>query len=126
MVRRALLRALSAVGVSALVGAGCLSPTLPIPPPDPPDSMHATAAGHWQVAGDCTPGARVTVLDARTGRGAVVEDLTRAGRYVVDLEAEACDPAWVMQEVDEERSGQTGFVIGARSRNAPVDAGACP
>ena len=128
MVRRALLGVLFAVGLAALVGGGCLSPTLPIPPPDVPDSLHETSAGHWQVAGDCTPGARVTVLDVRTGRGAVVEDLTRAGRYVVELEAQACDLAWVMQEVDEEQSGQTGFRIGERSRDGTgdADAGTCP
>ena len=125
MSRRSTVRLLCLIGVVSIVGGGCLSPTLPIPPPDPPDSMHPTTTGHWQIAGDCAPGARITVLDERTGRGAVVEDLTRTGRYVVDIEAEACDPAWVMQEVAEERSGQTGFVIGTRARDGSADAGAC-
>jgi hypothetical protein len=126
MVRRALLRVLVAAGVLSLAASACLSPTLPIPPPDVPDSIHETSAGVWQVAGDCTPGARVTVMNARTGRGAAVEDLGRVGRYVVELEAEACDPAWVEQVVDEQPSGQTGFVVGEHARDGSVDAGSCP
>lgn len=125
MVRRTLLRVLTLVGAAALLGGGCLSPTLPIPPPDPPDSMHATAAGLWQIAGDCSPGALVTVLNERTGRGAVVEDKAQTGRYVLEIAAEMCDPAWVMQEVDQERSGQTGFVIGPRDRTGAGDGGVC-
>lgn len=125
MVRRALLRVLVAAGALALAAGACLSPTLPIPPPDAPDTIHQTSAGVWQVAGDCTPGARVTVMNVRTGRGAVVEDVTRVGRYVVDLEAEACDPAWVEQVVDEQSSGQTGFVVGERARDGSADAGSC-
>jgi hypothetical protein len=126
MRRRALLRILAVLGLAALAGAGCLSPTLPIPPPEPPDTMRPAATpGHWQIAGDCSPGALVTVLDERTGRGAVVQDLAHTGRYLVDVEAEACDAAWVMQEVDGQPSGQTGFVIGERTPNGAADAGAC-
>jgi hypothetical protein len=126
MARPSLPRIAIAIALGALASIGCLSPTLPVPPPDVPDSIHETAAGHWRIAGDCTPGARVTVLDVRTGRGAVVEDLTRTGRYVVEIEAAPCDTAWVAQEVDEQQSGQTGFVIRDHASDGTSDAGACP
>jgi hypothetical protein len=106
--------------------AGCLSPTLPLPPPEQPSIITAgVAAGTWDVRGDCTPGARVTVFNEKTGRGVVVEDRSGVGRYQVTLEGAECDLAWVEEEVDQELSAPTGFVLAKHLPGDPTDNPAC-
>lgn len=125
MRRRAALRLL-ALGLSGLVAASCLAPTLPLPPPEAPDLVAQAKEDPaiWVVAGTCTPGATVTVFNERSGVGVVTEDRAGTGRYRVRLEAERCDPAWVMQEVGGETSGRTLFVIQERAAGDPTG-GAC-
>ena len=61
--RRLLALALWAAGLAA-----CLSPTLPLPPPEEPTSISASAVeGYWDVRGQCTPGAVVLVKNVATG-----------------------------------------------------------
>jgi hypothetical protein len=108
--------------------AGCLSPTLPLPPPDKPDSVSpvADATGVWTISGDCIAGALVTVFNERTGEGAVVEDRDHDGRYEAQITAELCDVAWVSQQiVEEEESSRTTFVIQELTPSGPKDPNAC-
>lgn len=115
-----------AFAVAALLG-GCLSPTLPLPPPEPPDQISPQAAtpGMWTIEGTCTAGALVTVFDEKTGVGVIVEDRDGDGRYQVELEASACDLAWVAQQVDTEESSRTSFVIQELTPSGPKDPNAC-
>lgn len=108
----------------ALVASACLSPTIPLPPPEQPDSLHQGTKGVWTISGTCQPGAIVTVFDNTTGQGVVVEDRGRAGRYTVDLEASKCDAAWVTQELNAETSPETPFTIDERKPGDPTG-GAC-
>jgi hypothetical protein len=129
--RAGALRAFFCVAVAALaalVGSACLSPTLPLPPPDAPTSIHPSATGEniWAVTGDCDPGAIVTVFNEVTGKGAVVEDRDMTGTYTVLIEASLCDLAWVKQETGLDTSSRTTFVIEDVSSALPTDPSACP
>lgn len=90
MLPRALLPALT-VAVVTVASAGCLSPTLPLPPPEISSISQASTAGSWIISGDCTAGAIVVVLDTNTGEGVVFEDLHSTGFFTVTIEGSACD-----------------------------------
>ncbi len=79
MRRRALLP-LAALAVFAIFVASCLSPTLPLPPPQV-ETVATTSDGQWQVSGSCLPGALITVFNTKTAHGVVVEDTANAGFY---------------------------------------------
>lgn len=103
------------LGLIALVGAlatpSCLSPTLPLPPPDVESVTQSLEPGVWQISGTCTPGALVTVLNDATGEGAVYEDRTESGKWFVQLTADQCDPAWATQELGNQGSGRAEIIV---------------
>ncbi|HVY49625.1 MAG TPA: hypothetical protein VHB21_27215 [Minicystis sp.] len=115
------LVALALLGLTALA-AGCLSPTLPLPPPEEPDEIRQSTPGNWVVAGTCSPGAIVTVFDNRTGMGVVVEDKARSGRYAVSLPAHRCDTGFITQEVGGEVSAETSFQVMEIQEGSPTGA----
>jgi hypothetical protein len=129
MGRRAALRLFALLAPTALAVAACLSPTLPLPPPDVPDTIRPAQGreGVWQVSGACTPGARVTVIDEATGLGAVFEDRRETGRYAVELEGARCDVATVEQDLDDDESASaaTRFVLQETTKGVPDDPSAC-
>lgn len=98
--------------VLAVVFAGCLAPTLPVPPPDV-DEITAPAAGSdlWHVTGTCIPGAFVFVFNDTLGEGALFEDRDFTGKFGVDLKGEACDAIWVEQEESGERGQRENHVL---------------
>src|SRR5689334_1966561 len=100
MPRRPLL-SLAFAAACALLGASCLSPTLPLPPPDV-SSVQQSAPGTWTVTGTCKPGAVVSVFDENRGKGVLVEDRENTGTFVVELPADLCDFAWVSQTLGNE------------------------
>ena len=114
-------------GLAACGMVACLSPTLPLPPPEEPDSMQPSADDPevWIVSGSCQPGALVTVFNEDTGKGAVAEDTDRTGRYAVELRATRCDLAWVSQVLGEDASGRTSFVVQEASGSVAEDSDAC-
>ena len=101
---------------SALLVASCLSPTLPLPPPDV-ESIQQTGATQWTISGPCLPGAIVSVFNDTRNKGVLVEDTTRLGKFVVILDADECDVGWVSQVVGAETSAQAPFVVEAQSLN---------
>jgi hypothetical protein len=123
MRRRDVLRGLALLGFGVL--CGCLSPTLPLPPPDEPGVVTSLGDGTWEIEGDCMPGAIVAVVNDRTGEGAIEEDRDRDGRYSVVLPADPCDLAWITQSVGGEESARTKFVVQERTPTGPVDPNAC-
>lgn len=117
---------LLATGAAACaLGGACVSPTLPLPPPETPGTIQAAGDGLWRISGFCSPGALVTVLNEDTGAGVVVEDREGDGRYAVELEAEECDLASVSQANEEGLSGDTTFVIFETSVAEPGDPSIC-
>jgi hypothetical protein len=114
------LSTLAALAVLATT-ASCLSPTLPLPPPEQPDTISESSAGLWQISGTCIAGAVVTVFDSVTHRGIVVQDVAQVGSYHVALPGQACDYVWVMQETDgDDVSSETGFVLQTTVNGEPV------
>lgn len=109
----------------ALFASSCLSPTLPLPPPDVETSSAAPDGKHWVISGTCTPGALVTVLNDVTGMGAVYEDRSETGKWFVEIEAEQCDKAWASQQHGSDDSGRTGFIIDTITPENPDGSGTC-
>jgi len=111
--------------VGALAGASCLSPTLPLPPPDVETVSQSSERGQWSVSGTCAPGALVIVFNDETGQGAVYEDRTLSGKWYVHLEAEQCDRAWASQERGTDSSTRTPFTVDEITVDAPNGSGTC-
>lgn len=108
--RRRHLLTFAFAAASALLGASCLSPTLPLPPPDV-ESIQQAGPRQWTIAGSCIPGAVVSIFNDTQKRGLLVEDTEELGRFVVQLDADACDVGWVSQVHKTETSGQIAFVV---------------
>ena len=114
--RRRQLLPLALGAAFALLGASCLSPTLPLPPPDI-ESVQSTDQRQWTIAGSCRPGAVVSVFNVTQNQGVLVEDLDFTGQFVVTLDATLCDSAWVSQVSRTEASAEAPFVIEPQSLN---------
>ena len=112
--------------VVLLALAGCVSPTLPLPPPAEPDDMQPSAdEGVWEITGGCTPGSIVTVFNTANGLGSVDECRGNESRYFVALQGTRCDVAWVVEQIGDDRSPETRFVLQETSEGRPVDPNAC-
>lgn len=119
-------RSFSLAAVSFLVLTGCVSPTLPLPPPDAPLSLSVdVTTNEWTITGNCLQGALVTVFNEATGQGSVVEDRDLDGKYEIRLQATRCDLAWVQQTIGQDASAPTTFVIDETVNGIPVDPQAC-
>lgn len=111
MTRRTLLAGLLGM---ALLGSpwSCVSPTLPLPPPDEPSHIAETGTdGLWDVRGTCTVGAIVLIKNDRTGQIVGYEDEQLHGRYQLELPAERCDPAQVFELIDDALTEGTTFWV---------------
>ena len=126
MRRRSFFAVLVLAAAVSLASSSCLSPTLPLPPPEQPTTITAGATpGTWEVFGNCNPGALVTVFNEKAGHGVVVEDRTLSGVYHVTIEATECDLAWVKEELGNDETTRTSFVLAARKSGDPTDNPAC-
>lgn len=122
--RRRHLLTFALAAASALLGASCLSPTLPLPPPDV-ESIQQASVTQWTISGSCLPGAVVSVFNETQKQGVLIEDTAQLGKFVVTLKANECDVGWVSQLVGTETSGQAGFVVEAISSNDSGASSAC-
>jgi hypothetical protein len=102
---------LSALLGLALLAPACLSPTLPLPPPEEPDSVELADDGVWHVRGSCTSGALVLVQNLATGAIDGIEDKDADGRYFLRVPGELCDPAEVFEVIDNDTSDRTPFLL---------------
>ena len=108
----------------ALLGASCLSPTLPLPPPDV-ESIQDAGRQEWTIAGSCTPGAVVSIFNETQNQGVLVEDLDLSGRFVVTLTADLCDRGWVSEVSGTEASAKARFVVEPQSPNDTSASSVC-
>jgi hypothetical protein len=106
--------------VWAITLASCLSPTLPLPPPDAPQTISVgIEPGTWRVQGQCTAGA--VVLVKVNGLIAGIEDTNHDGRYSLTIKAEACDEAEVWELFVDTTSKSTGFIVQPTQAGAATD-----
>ena len=100
------------VGALLWTLAACLSPTLPLPPPEEPAHIsQSLQTGEWEVRGRCTPGALVLVKNVDTGEVVGLEDRNEDGQYLIRIAADACASGEVNELLDDELSDTTGFVF---------------
>ena len=97
--RRSLTLAL--VGLLALAQGGCASPTLPLPPPEPPE-ITGFSDGQVTLTGTALPDAIVYLLNQNQEVGVIVR--ANGGFYQVTLKANLKDVIAVWQEQGIERS----------------------
>jgi hypothetical protein len=121
------LPVLVVVTAVTLATSSCLSPTLPLPPPEQPDSIRAgTEPGTWVVSGTCTAGATVLVINEVTGQGVITEDRTQSGNYSVILAGKQCDEASVRESFpDGQEAGPTTFTLAKQQPGDPIDNPLC-
>jgi len=91
------------------VVGGCLSPTLPLPPPGPPDEVTATETeGVYLVKGTVTPDSRAMIMNTATDR--FWGQQTRSdGRYEIFVEGSPGDTMLVFYVLGAEESGSADF-----------------
>jgi hypothetical protein len=109
------------VALAGLV-AGCLSPTLPLPPPEEPTSITAADGepGVWVVRGGSTAGATVLIRNLRTQIITGADDRNGDGRYAIRLAAEQCDGAEVFEIVGDATSPATFFFVAPKGAGQPA------
>lgn len=124
MVLRATLLAMLAA-----LSASCLSPTLPLPPPDEPTTMGPSTEDPdvWIISGSCPDGSVVIVTNQETGAGDAYQDLDMGDgtcSYSLRLEAQRCDRAKV-RVVSGDDAAETDFVVQERQNGTNTDMSAC-
>ncbi|HET7545054.1 MAG TPA: hypothetical protein VFK05_34545 [Polyangiaceae bacterium] len=75
---------------TALLVAGCLSPTLPLPPPDAPTMASTDTAGLVRLTGSVEPGSEVFALNRSTNL--IAGQYTESGAYDFTIQAQERDP----------------------------------
>jgi hypothetical protein len=118
MRRHPLLRLVTA-SMAIFATSSCLSPTIPMPPPDI-NSIAPSAGGLWVVTGTCDPGAFVTVYNTTQAQGVVIQDVSGAGTFLVKLPAERCDLGRIWQTQLEDTSSAQDFTF---KEHLPTDTG---
>lgn len=95
---------------SAFLAVGCLSPTLPLPPPDKPDVEGPDQDGYVTLSGWVPAYSLAQALNLRTGE--IAGQVTDAsGRYEFKLRAEMGDDCVFWFDDDTERSPSVRFEI---------------
>lgn len=115
--RRALLARVGKVVLSAaLVLTGCLSPTVPLPPPSRPNVFAPDDSGNVRVVGGVQSRATAFVHNARTDQ--IVGEVTGVdGRYDLVIGGEIGDTLFVWQSYNTEESAPIEVVV--PSENPP-------
>jgi hypothetical protein len=94
----------------ALLSTGCLSPTLPLPPPSRPEVSAPDAEGNIRISGVVQSRATVFALNQRTDQ--VVGEITGAdGVYDLSMQAEVGDLISVWQSIDTKESGTVEVIV---------------
>jgi len=94
---------------AALVAAGCLSPTLPLPPPSEPE-VTQVSEGVYRLSGSVTPRAEVYAFNVRTSfiDGQATGD---SGEYSFEVQAAPGDAIELWYETRSRESQITEFEI---------------
>lgn len=87
---------------AAIAVVGCLSPTLPLPPPSEPVVTGPTEAGLLRLRGSAPERSWMHAYNRNTGNGAFQE--VRAGRYDFTIQAKTGDRLVLWYAMDGEES----------------------
>jgi hypothetical protein len=90
-----------------VVASSCLSPTLPLPPPNKPDVEGPDASGNVTLTGEVIPGASVYANNLNSGVSAGQRSDSRSGKYRFEIAAKAGDSMelfYIHDGVSSERS----------------------
>ena len=93
---------------AALFGAGCLSPTLPLPPPSDP-TLSSDSQGLVRLSGTVQPESEVFALNQRTNL--ISGQYTASGRYEFTIAAEEQDLLSLWYVHDGAESPPLAFVV---------------
>lgn len=108
--RRSLLAALTLIVASSVFVGGCLSPTLPLPPPSRPNVFPPDESGNVRVTGLVQSRATAYVHNQRTDQ--IAGEVTGSdGRYDIVIAAEVGDRLFVWQAFQTEESSPTEVVV---------------
>jgi hypothetical protein len=106
--RRALFAVLA---LAVLLASACLSPTLPLPPPNRPDTIEGPDQnGYVRLTGAVAPNSRAHAMNRRTGSG-VFDDTGDDGRYDMMLQALPGDQIVLWYMLQGENSQSVRFEI---------------
>jgi hypothetical protein len=100
-------RVLLCWGALGMLAAGCLSPTLPLPPPSPPD-VAKIGEGQYELRGSIPVRGAVIVVDTRTG---VIGGRTDVTVYDFVMSARPDDAMLVWYEAGGDTSEAVPFRI---------------
>lgn len=99
--------------VAAFVAASsCLSPTLPLPPPNQPDAEGPDAAGNVTLSGQVIRGANVYANNLYSGASAGQKADSQTGKYRFKIAAAVGDQMEFFYIYDSVSSDRTYFTIG--------------
>lgn len=94
----------------SLFASGCLSPTLPLPPPSQPEVSAPNADGNVRISGVVQSRATVFALNQRTDQ--IVGEVTgHDGAYDLSMRAEVGDRISVWQSIRTKESGTVEVVV---------------
>jgi hypothetical protein len=93
------------------VAVGCLSPTLPLPPPDRPNIEGPDASGNVTLSGSVLPGANVYADNLVTHVSVGQQASPQSGYYRLKITAQIGDDMDLFYQDGTEISGRTTFTI---------------
>ena len=93
------------------VAVGCLSPTLPLPPPDRPNIEGPDASGNVTLSGSVLPGANVYADNLVTHVSVGQQVSPQTGYYRLRIAAQIGDDMDLFYQNGTETSGRTTFTI---------------
>jgi hypothetical protein len=95
---------------AALAAVGCLSPTLPMPPPEEPNMTAPDETGSVRLQGLVEAHAWVFAVNRETQLG-YLQGTGADGRYDLEVKASSGDTFLLWYEIGEERSQAVRFTI---------------
>jgi hypothetical protein len=99
------------LALAVLLPSACLSPTLPLPPPNRPDTIEGPDPnGYVRLAGTVAPNSRANAMNRRTSSGGF-DDAGDDGRYEITLQALPGDQIVLWYMLQGENSQSVRFEI---------------
>jgi len=107
-------RRLLLLAAAGLLVSGCLSPTLPLPPPDRPDVSSPDQSGLVRIQGVASPQSEVIALNH--GNNVIAGQVLRdSSRYDFTIQGEVGDAIEIWYVEGEDKSPSTTVIVPAPS-----------